>query len=126
MNRTNRIRLFRFLLIISIILVFPILFIILITLPYIFNKVNLTFPNINISSDVEEYLNIRENKFPELHKDAKKKIIWSNKDKKNKSEYALVFLHGGFATGRQQEETLIKIADKLNANLFISRLAGHG
>ena len=126
MNRANRIRLFRFLLITSIILVLPIIFVILITLPYIFNKVNIAFPNIDISGDVQEYLDMRENKFPELHKDAKKKIIWRDKDKKNKSEYSLVFLHGGFATGRQQEETLVKIADKLNANLFISRLAGHG
>ena len=73
MNRANRIRLFRFLLITSIILVLPIIFVILITLPYIFNKVNIAFPNIDISGDVQEYLDMRENKFPELHKDAKKK-----------------------------------------------------
>ena len=66
MNRANRIRLLRFLLITSIILVLPIIFVILITLPYILNKVNIVFPNINISGDVQEYLDMRENKFPEL------------------------------------------------------------
>ena len=53
-------------------------------------------------------------------------FIWNNSDTKEKTEYAFVFLHGVLATGHQHELSVRKIADSLGANLFITRLSGHG
>ena len=63
--------------------------------------------------------------FDNIHPEAKKKIIWYE-DKNNITEYSIVYLHGSFATGHQQQDVLIKIAKKLKANLFLSSLSGHG
>ena len=103
--------------IISVVLIF--------ILPQLFIKMNITFPDIKIDNEVITYLNNEEKKIISLEQNAKKQIIWHSTSNK-KTEYSIVFIHGSFATGFQQKATLIKIADKLNANLFISRLSGHG
>ena len=99
--------------------------VLLFSLPQLFIKMKITFPNIQIDDEVVTYINNEEKKFTSLEPNAKKQIIWHSTSNK-KTEYSIVFIHGSFATGFQQKETLIKIANKLNANLFISRLSGHG
>ena len=125
MSRATRFKLYRVLLIVAIVLIVPVIFVVGITLPYLFNTIKITFPDIVIDKDVESYIAEKELLFENTDPRAKKKIIWHD-DEKIKTEYSIVYLHGSFATGRQQEEVLVKIAKKLKANLFISRLAGHG
>ncbi len=125
MSRATRFKLYRALLIVAVVLIVPVIFVVGITLPYLFNTIKITFPDIVIDKDVESYIAEKELLFENTDPRAKKKIIWYN-DAKIKTEYSIVYLHGSFATGRQQEEVLIKIAKKLKANLFISRLSGHG
>ena len=94
-------------------------------MPYLFNTIKVNFPEIAIGKDVEKYIAERELDFKNTDAKAKKKIIW-NDDANIKTEYSIVYLHGSFATGVQQEDVLVKIAKRLEANLFISRLTGHG
>ncbi len=84
------------------------------------------FPEVNITQDVDEYLKVQESKHFDIAQNAHKKILWHNIKNKEKTNYSFVFIHGGFATGYQHESTVIKIAKSLNANLFITRLSGHG
>ena len=125
MSRATRFRLYRLLIISSIILVIPLIFIVGVTLPYLINTIKVSFPSISINTDVERYLLNKENTFDNIHPEAKKKIIWYE-DKNHITEYSIVYLHGSFATGYQQQDVLIKVAKKLKANLFLSRLSGHG
>jgi alpha-beta hydrolase superfamily lysophospholipase len=125
MSRATRFKIYRVLVIASIILIVPLLFIVGVTLPYLFNTIKVSFPEIAIGKDVERYITEKELDFKNTDAKAKKKIIW-NDDTKIKTEYSIVYLHGSFATGYQQEDVLVKVAEKLKANLFISRLAGHG
>ena len=104
---------------------FIIFFLTIFILSQLFIKMKITFPNIQINNEVVDYINDKEEKIDSLEQNAKKQIIWNSISNK-KTEYAIVFIHGSFATGFQQRESLIKIADKLEANLFISRLSGHG
>ena len=101
---------------------FLIFFLIIFILPQLFIKMKITFPDIQINNEVIEYINDKEEKINLLEQNAKKQIIWNSISNK-KTEYAIVYIHGSFATGFQQRESLIKIADKLEANLFISRLS---
>ena len=125
MSRATRFKLYRALLIIAIVLVVPVIFIVGVALPYLFNTIKITFPDVVIDKDVESYIAEKEMLFQNTNPRAKKKIIWFD-DTKVKTEYSIVYLHGSFATGVQQEDVLVKIAKRLEANLFISRLTGHG
>lgn len=90
------------------------------------NDQNIEIPKISIENDVEEYLRTEEAKINNIAPNARKKIVWNNMDKKEKTEYAFVFIHGVLATGHQHESSVRKIANNLGANLFITRLSGHG
>ena len=97
------------------------------TFPFLsLNHQDIEIPKVSIENDIEEYLRIEESKISNIAPNAKKKIIWNNSDTKEKTEYAFVFLHGVLATGHQHELSVRKIADSLGANLFITRLSGHG
>jgi len=115
MSRAARFKLYRALLIVAVVLIVPVIFVVGITLPYLFNTIKITFPDIVIDKDVESYIAEKELLFENTDPRAKKKIIWHD-DAKIKTEYSIVYLHGSFATGRQQEDVLVKIAKKLKAN----------
>ena len=58
--------------------------------------------------------------------DNQARIIWANDSIKNKTEYAIVYLHGFTASQAEGEPAHRNIARKFNCNLFLSRLAEHG
>ena len=112
MSRATRFKIYRVLVIASIILIIPLLFIVGVTLPYLFNTIKVSVPEIAIGKDVERYITEKELNFKNTNAKARKKIIW-NDDTKIKTEYSIVYLHGSFATGYQQEDVLVKVAEKL-------------
>ena len=115
MSRATRFKIYRVLVIASIILIIPLLFIIGVTLPYLLNTIKVSFPEIAIGKDVERYITEKELDFKNTDEKAKKKIIW-NDDANIKTEYSIVYLHGSFATGYQKEDDVVKVAEKLKAN----------
>ena len=97
MSRAARFKLYRALLIVAVVLIVPVIFVVGITLPYLFNTIKITFPDIVIDKDVESYIAEKELLFENTDPRAKKKIIWHD-DAKIKTEYSIVYLHGSFAT----------------------------
>ena len=77
MSRATRFKIYRVLVIASIILIIPLLFIVGVTLPYLFNTIKVSFPEIAIGKDVERYIAEKELDFKNTDAKARKKIIWN-------------------------------------------------
>jgi Esterase/lipase len=61
-----------------------------------------------------------------LKPDNEARIVWANDSLKNKTEYALVYLHGFTASQAEGDPVHRNIAQKFGCNLYLSRLAEHG
>jgi esterase/lipase len=58
--------------------------------------------------------------------DNEARVIWANDSLKNKTEYALVYLHGFTASQGEGDPVHRDLAKKFGCNLYLSRLAEHG
>ena len=54
------------------------------------------------------------------------RIIWQNDSLKQKTEYAIVYLHGFSASQEEGDPVHAAIAKKFGCNLYLARLAEHG
>jgi len=54
------------------------------------------------------------------------RIIWANDSVKQKTEYAIVYLHGFSASQEEGDPVHRNIAKQFGCNLYLSRLAEHG
>ncbi len=54
------------------------------------------------------------------------RIIWANDSSKQKTAYAIVYLHGFSASQEEGDPVHTAIAKKFDCNLFLARLAEHG
>jgi esterase/lipase len=54
------------------------------------------------------------------------RILWANDSTKQKTEYAIVYLHGFSASQEEGDPVHTNIARKFGCNLFLARLAEHG
>lgn len=80
----------------------------------------------HVPNDVEDYIKDSESAFSDIRPGTEKKIIWNNPSVKAKTHYSIIYLHG-FSASRQETAPLCDIvASKLHANLFYTRLTGHG
>jgi esterase/lipase len=61
-----------------------------------------------------------------LKPDNEARIIWANDSLKQKTEYAIVYLHGFSASQEEGDPVHINTAKKFGCNLYLSRLAEHG
>lgn len=64
-----------------------------------------------------------------LHKikpDNEARIVWDNDSLKNKTEYAIVYLHGFSASQEEGDPVHRNVARKFGCNLYLSRLSQHG
>jgi esterase/lipase len=77
------------------------------------------------SSALTTYINKKES-MHRLKPDNQARIIWFNDSLKQKTEYAIVYLHGFSASQAEGEPVHRNIAKKYGCNLFLSRLAEHG
>jgi len=75
--------------------------------------------------NVQEYLHQREGQFRDIVPGTEKSLLWAEKNPVQ-TDYALVYIHG-FSASRQETNPLCAIlAESLGANVFFTRLAGHG
>ncbi|PWU03927.1 MAG: alpha/beta hydrolase [Bacteroidetes bacterium] len=82
-----------------------------------------TLPSAN--SDLEKYISSHE----AMHKvkpDNEARIVWANDSLKQKTKYAIVYLHGFSASQAEGAPTHEEIAKEFGCNLYLSRLAEHG
>jgi esterase/lipase len=89
-------------------------------------KVDTNLPQIEIPADVEMYVKNSEAKYADITPGAEKIIVWHNPAKKDKTPLSVVYLHGFSATRQEVAPLCDIVAKKLGANLFYTRLRGHG
>lgn len=83
------------------------------------------FDETKLGSDLNFYLIDRERKVANLTSGADKQIVWHG-DRDAKTPLAIVYIHGYSATLEEVRPLPDIIAQELGANLFYTRLSGHG
>lgn len=78
----------------------------------------------NDLSALENYVERREGQFP-VRQDNQARILWQGEEPEV-SEYSVVYLHGFGGSYRDGYPVNVQVADSLEANLYLARLAGHG
>jgi pimeloyl-ACP methyl ester carboxylesterase len=74
---------------------------------------------------LEQYIKTNEAQH-KLKPDNEARIIWQNDSLKEKTEYAIVYLHGFSASQEEGDPVHIDFAKRYGCNLFLSRLDAHG
>ncbi len=74
---------------------------------------------------LEQYISNNETKH-KLKPDNEARILWLNDSLKQKTEYAVVYLHGFSASQEEGDPVHYEFAQKFGCNLFLSRLDAHG
>ncbi len=83
------------------------------------------FSALPLPSDLNEYLSREESKVPHLRAGTEKKIVWNSADHAV-TDVSLVYLHGFSASRGEVSPVMETLAKTLHANLFFTRLRGHG
>ncbi|MBK7561569.1 MAG: alpha/beta hydrolase [Chitinophagaceae bacterium] len=74
---------------------------------------------------LEQYISNNESNY-KLKPDNEARILWFNDSSKQKTEYAIVYLHGFSASQEEGDPVHYEFAQKMGCNLFLARLADHG
>ena len=74
---------------------------------------------------LEQYITNNEAKH-KLKPDNEARILWYNDSTKEKTEYAVVYLHGFSASQEEGNPVHFEFAKKFGCNLYLARLAEHG
>ena len=74
---------------------------------------------------LEKYIANNEAKH-KLKPDNEARILWYNDSTKEKTEYAVVYLHGFSASQEEGDPVHYEFAKKFGCNLYLARLAEHG
>ncbi len=87
---------------------------------------NKNLPDIpTIAAGLEQYVTHMEAAH-KLKPDNEARIVWANDSIKQKTPYAIVYLHGFSASQEEGNPVHRDIARQFGCNLYLSRLAGHG
>lgn len=79
----------------------------------------------SVAGDLDKYVKISEAKIPGLLPDVHKRIIWANSEK-TVTPISIVYIHGYSSTSEETRPLPDLVAQHFNANLYFTRLAGHG
>ncbi len=85
-----------------------------------------TINPVSIPEDIEQYLRESESSIKGLKPGTEKTIIRADSTKKGKTPLSIVYLHGFSATRQETAPLCDIVAGHLGANLFYTRLTGHG
>ncbi len=77
-------------------------------------------------ADLDAYLLASESRFTDIRPGTEKQIIWANPRDRRKTPFSIVYLHGFSATRQEVAPLCDIVATALSANLFYTRLTGHG
>lgn len=84
-----------------------------------------TFDQASIGGDLDHYLVQRESQFSDIREGLNKQIIWHGA-RGELTDIAIVYLHGFSASLSEVRPVPDHVAKALGANLYYSRLKGHG
>lgn len=94
--------------------------------PRVATDTTVTFDPAAIGDDPEAYLARVELQVQGIRDGLQKEIIWASPVQKTKTPLSIVYVHGFSASKGEVRPLPDKIAAALNANLFYTRLTGHG
>ena len=86
---------------------------------------DISFDSGGLGEDLDGWLAASEQQFPDIIPGAAKRIQWAGA-KGVKTPLAVIYLHGFSATAEEIRPVPDEVAKSLDANLFFTRLAGHG
>lgn len=78
-----------------------------------------------INAGLETFISEQESQH-KIKTDNEARIVWANDSLKQKTEYAIVYLHGFSASQEEGNPVHRNIAKQFGCNLYLSRLAEHG
>lgn len=78
----------------------------------------------DLPPDVGAYVAESERRFPDIAPGTEKKIVWRKEGER--TPVALVFLHGFSGSRQDISPVMERVAERLDANLYLNRYAGHG
>jgi esterase/lipase len=86
----------------------------------------LSVPSVpSASATLEKYVADQESKH-KIKPDNEARIVWANDSTKQKTEYAIVYLHGFSACQEEGDPVHRNLAKQFGCNLYLSRLSQHG
>lgn len=85
----------------------------------------IAFDATSIGADIDAYLATKEAAFVDITENTQKRVIWSG-EAGVKTPLSIVYIHGFSATSEEIRPVPDMVAKALGANLFFTRLAGHG
>lgn len=74
---------------------------------------------------LDSYLAESESRVPDIREGCEKKIVWHD-DQRRQRDLAIVYIHGFSASRMETWPLCDHLAESLGANLFYTRLTGHG
>jgi pimeloyl-ACP methyl ester carboxylesterase len=77
------------------------------------------------AADLQQFIQQKESQH-RVKPDNEARIIWANDSIRQKTEYAVVYLHGFSASQEEGDPVHRSFADSFNCNLYLPRLAEHG
>jgi alpha-beta hydrolase superfamily lysophospholipase len=83
------------------------------------------FSEEGLDGDLDTWLMVSEQRFPDIRPGAAKRIQWAGATGA-RTPLAVVYIHGFSATAEEIRPVPDEVAAALGANLFYTRLAGHG
>ena len=86
---------------------------------------SIDFSEANIPADVEAWITGKEQQFSDIRPGDGKRILWAGA-KGQKTQLAIVYVHGFSGSPAEIRPVPDQVASALGANLFFTRLAGHG
>ncbi len=103
----------------------------MIGLIYIGSRVNIdkSIKPVRLPKDLEDlelFIQEKEKKINDIIPGTEKIIVWSNPLKKQKTKTALIYIHGFSSTQKDIDPVPENVAKNLKANIFYTRLTGHG
>lgn len=87
--------------------------------------VEISFEDSVLGGDLDEYLATSEARFDDITEGVEKRIVWAG-EKDAQTPLSIIYLHGFSATSEEIRPVPDLLAAELGANLFYTRLAGHG
>ncbi len=99
-------------------------FIIAFTIFYPLKLISKPLSLLDLAADFEEKMQAEEMQLKPFP-GTEKKILWTDVSKE-KTALGFIFFHGWSATRQELSPTIEKVAEDMKANLFMTRLSGHG
>jgi len=82
--------------------------------------------DVALPQDLDAYLHASEARVQDIRPGTEKTIVWADPATKRRTPLALVYLHGFSASRQEIVPVCDRLARQLGANLFYTRLTGHG